>query len=298
MNGATLRTAVVGAHKAAIDRMRVGEFLIDNRARSAKLAVRKVFTDKLPTVQAQRVFDRLAAAYAVEVRATIRRQARETWRRVRLSMMRKGQPVRASVLPREWERAVIPPTDRRDDHMALLAAAGIFAAGLGVLAIGASAGLVAMDSAIDRLSARAKTASRNQGLWAANRSARLAIETGVSHARPLPVKGRIVVDPLPPSRRIIPPVPIEPGRTDATDPSPPNPLPPVANLAGWQVRSVLIATTRPKHRHRNGEIFYYFPRPERNERGMEDCPNPPYESPSEGGVMAWNCLCSIVPVFA
>lgn len=73
--------------------------------------------------------------------------------------------------------------------------------------------------------------------------------------------------------------------------------PAAAGLVGWQVLSMLDERVRPKHRERHGRVYYYNPRPERGERGMDEMPNPPYESPNDGGVWAPNCRCVLVPVF-
>lgn len=82
------------------------------------------------------------------------------------------------------------------------------------------------------------------------------------------------------------------------DPAKPvEPRLPIRTLVGWQILSMLDSRVRPKHAERHGRIYYYNPRPERGERGMDEMPNPPYESAKDGGVMAWNCRCSLAPVF-
>lgn len=82
------------------------------------------------------------------------------------------------------------------------------------------------------------------------------------------------------------------------DPAKPaEPRKPIRTLVGWQIISMLDNRVRPKHAERHGRVFYYNPRPERGERGMDECPHPPYESDKDGGVWAANCRCVLNPVF-
>jgi uncharacterized protein with gpF-like domain len=58
---------------------------------------------------------------------------------------------------------------------------------------------------------------------------------------------------------------------------------------------MLDERVRPKHLERHGRSYFY--RPRRGERGLDEMPNPPFESPKDGNVMAWNCRCVLVPKF-
>jgi hypothetical protein len=62
-------------------------------------------------------------------------------------------------------------------------------------------------------------------------------------------------------------------------------------FAGQQVHASLDEHTRPLHRHRNGTIYWYEPRP--GQEGMDKCPHPPREA---DGSLAWNCRCFLTPV--
>lgn len=65
-------------------------------------------------------------------------------------------------------------------------------------------------------------------------------------------------------------------------------------VIGYQVNAVLDDRTRPEHRARNGQAFYK--RPTGTQRGMDECPQPPRESPKAGGKWAYNCRCFLTPV--
>jgi SPP1 gp7 family putative phage head morphogenesis protein len=62
-------------------------------------------------------------------------------------------------------------------------------------------------------------------------------------------------------------------------------------LVGYQVRAVLDERTRPKHRERNGTIYYKDPKP--GQRGYDSMPRPPLESPRDGSKLAYFCRCSL-----
>lgn len=62
-------------------------------------------------------------------------------------------------------------------------------------------------------------------------------------------------------------------------------------IVGYQVNAVLDARTRPEHRARAGTIYYKNPQP--GQKGMDECPHPPYEA---DGSWAYNCRCFISPV--
>lgn len=65
-------------------------------------------------------------------------------------------------------------------------------------------------------------------------------------------------------------------------------------IQGWQIHSVLDENTRPAHAARNGQIYYLDPKP--GQKGMDECPAPPLESPRDGSIMAWGCRCYRTPV--
>lgn len=60
-------------------------------------------------------------------------------------------------------------------------------------------------------------------------------------------------------------------------------------VLGYQVNAVLDERTRPEHRARNGQRFYKNPKP--GQKGMDECPQPPFESPRNGAGLAFNCRC-------
>jgi uncharacterized protein with gpF-like domain len=67
-------------------------------------------------------------------------------------------------------------------------------------------------------------------------------------------------------------------------------------IIGYRVHSVLDSRVRPKHLERDGWAFYKTPGP--GQRGMDERPDPPRESPKDGGVWAYNCRCFLSPIFA
>jgi SPP1 gp7 family putative phage head morphogenesis protein len=67
-------------------------------------------------------------------------------------------------------------------------------------------------------------------------------------------------------------------------------------VLGYQVNAVLDERTRPEHRARNGQRFYKQPRP--GQKGMDECPQPPFESPKNGAGLAYNCRCFLTPTLA
>lgn len=62
-------------------------------------------------------------------------------------------------------------------------------------------------------------------------------------------------------------------------------------IEGWQVHATLDQNTRPKHRERNGRIYYLHPQP--GQAGLDQKPDPPREADGE---VAWNCRCYVSPV--
>lgn len=65
-----------------------------------------------------------------------------------------------------------------------------------------------------------------------------------------------------------------------------------ADVIGFQVLGILDNKIRPHHRARHGTIYYKVPGVDRP--GFQDMPNPPLEA---NGEYAYNCRCTLVPVF-
>jgi len=65
-----------------------------------------------------------------------------------------------------------------------------------------------------------------------------------------------------------------------------------ADVIGFQVLGILDNRIRPAHRARHGTIYYKVPGVDRP--GFEQMPNPPLEA---DGSYAFNCRCSLIPVF-
>lgn len=55
-------------------------------------------------------------------------------------------------------------------------------------------------------------------------------------------------------------------------------------------------TSRPEHRARHGTIYYKRPAP--GQKGLDEMPRPPFESPRDGSTLAYNCRCWISPVWS
>jgi hypothetical protein len=66
-------------------------------------------------------------------------------------------------------------------------------------------------------------------------------------------------------------------------------------IIGYRVHSVLDSRVRPKHLERDG--WAYYKSPGRGQRGLHERPDPPRESPKDGGVWAYNCRCFLSPIF-
>lgn len=62
-------------------------------------------------------------------------------------------------------------------------------------------------------------------------------------------------------------------------------------IAGYTVRAVLDARTRPEHRARDGQQFWC--RPAGAQKGLSEMPRPPRES---DGTFAFNCRCWLEPI--
>lgn len=65
-------------------------------------------------------------------------------------------------------------------------------------------------------------------------------------------------------------------------------------VAGYTVRAVLDEATRPEHRKRAGTRYLRAPKP--GEKGFDEMPRPPRESPRDGGGWAFNCRCYLEPL--
>lgn len=64
-------------------------------------------------------------------------------------------------------------------------------------------------------------------------------------------------------------------------------------IAGYTVRAVLDARTRPEHRARDGHQFWC--RPTGGQKGLAEMPRPPRE---KDGSWAFNCRCFLVPILS
>lgn len=64
-------------------------------------------------------------------------------------------------------------------------------------------------------------------------------------------------------------------------------------IIGYQVNAVLDQATRPEHRKRDGQRFYF--RPQAGQRPMNECPHPPREA---DGSLAFNCRCFLTPILS
>lgn len=65
------------------------------------------------------------------------------------------------------------------------------------------------------------------------------------------------------------------------------------DLIGFQVHGILDDRIRPAHRARNGTIYYK--KPQYENPGLDQMPNPPLEA---DGSIAYNCRCWLTPVMA
>ena len=63
-------------------------------------------------------------------------------------------------------------------------------------------------------------------------------------------------------------------------------------VAGYKIRCVADARTRPDHLKRDGTVYWREPGPD--QLGFADMPRPPLEA---DGSVAWNCRCWLMPVF-
>lgn len=54
-------------------------------------------------------------------------------------------------------------------------------------------------------------------------------------------------------------------------------------------------TSRPEHKARHGTTYWKSPGP--GQKGMDECPHPPFESARDGNRIAWNCRCYLAPHF-
>ncbi len=327
----TVQQAIKANHLATFRRSELAARDADRLAAALKVEFRRLAAEGKADAAAIAVkkFTDLAARFALEVQALVHLQAEKTLKDVlaALARMMQAQPPPPAVIKAQADRLAPPPDEHEKRRNALFIAGllGFVAAGVTAAVITPSGrkpiatAVTGAELAINRLVGRVKRQIRFGGQAVVNRATRIAVESAIPVAKPLPVAHLLRPIPFPvpapaqsPASRgpyphepefiIYPtktPTPqITPDQPPPTrDPDPIPPTPPVANLLGWQVWSMLLPTTRPKHRHRHRDIFYYNPRPERNEMGMDRCPNPPYESPHDGGVMAWNCVCRIVPIF-
>lgn len=68
-------------------------------------------------------------------------------------------------------------------------------------------------------------------------------------------------------------------------------------IVGYEVHAVpRTKYSRPEHLARSGTIYYF--KPTGNQRGMDECPMPPYDRENGRLVLKHNCRCFVAPVFA
>ena len=312
----TVKQAIKANHLATFRRSELAARDADRLAAALKDEFRRLAAEGKADAGAIAVkkFTDLAARFALEVQALVHLQAEKTLKDVlaALARMMQAQPPPPAVIKAQADRLAPAPDEHEKRRTALFIAGllGFVTAGVTAAVITSRgkepipAAVTGAELAVNRLVGRIKRQMRYGGQAVVNRATRIAVESVIPVTKfptsttpiprgPYPHEPEFVIYPTKtPNDPVIPdqPPPIR-------DPDPIPPVRPVANLIGWQVWSMLLPTTRPKHRHRHKDIFYYNPRPERNEMGMDRCPNPPYESPHDGGVMAWNCVCRIVPIF-
>lgn len=65
-------------------------------------------------------------------------------------------------------------------------------------------------------------------------------------------------------------------------------------IEGFEVNAVLDRATRPEHRARHGTKYYRHPTG--NQKGYDEMPQPPRESPRDGGKWSFNCRCFLSPL--
>lgn len=334
----TLKASLRANHLAAIRRGKFVSRQFDRQAARVKANVRRIAVQGGADAQrqAENAVRELAAVFASQVQIALLTQAAITFRNVRDALNRvRPQAVGPMPLriPPDLRAAIVPdppPEQRNRDLLFLFGILGLVGAAVAAAGIAnAGKGIEGADAAIDKLTGKAKTRVKAGGVAVSNRTVRKTVELALPVARRVPPE---VLTPVPPLEPIYlpdpvkpkfpprpsrgpkgpfpgepefvilpeppPAVPVPPGKPPDVDPDPISPIPPADGVVGWQVFSVLIPTTRDKHRHRHRDVFYYHPRPERGEKGIDECPNPPYESERDGGKLAHNCLCWIAPLFA
>lgn len=322
MKKSSIRKSLKQNHLATIKRLVAASKDFDKRAGSIKAELRAMAAsrDPLNGRAAQQLFLGFASELERSIYAAIRYSEQ-------VAIRRTVAVVGADLVPENFGDREEVPAEQRPKILGLIGglSAMVF---IGMLAMrsGNKSGIVTAELAVNRLTTKAKRAVQWGGLAAANRATVEVIEV----AKRVPVANRIPVARfLPIARRVYPPfildVPTKRGEKSTVpggtvEPEfillpddkkhrgypgeeyrlPGDPVPPrksIETLVGWQVISMLDDRVRPKHAERHGRIYYYNPRPERGERGFDDMPNPPYESPNDGGVLAHNCRCVLVPVF-
>lgn len=314
----TVRKAIQDVHLANLRRgdrvaARFDRVAADLRDELARIAAER----KADAVRraAQR-FGEVAAQFVAETHRLLRLQAARTAREV-LAALNRNFDQRRRLDPVILAKvAPVQTPDQQKSHYGLLVAGLLGFVTASVAMAAAGQGTPGVDIAVNRLAGRAKRNVRYGTLAVTNRTTRTVIEQAVPVAKPAELAAHHIVPRPPVTPTVTPTVtpargpnlpapgepefiilpeprtvpPVDPTTPPPVDPDPMTPIPAASNLIGWQVLSMLLPTTREKHRHRHRDTFYYHPRPERGEKGMEYCPNPPYESPADGGVMAWNCL--------
>lgn len=67
-------------------------------------------------------------------------------------------------------------------------------------------------------------------------------------------------------------------------------------ITGYTVRAMHDERTRPKHAARDGTEYYRQPKP--GQKGFDEMPRPPQESPKDGSTFAFNCRCRLDPILS
>jgi uncharacterized protein with gpF-like domain len=67
-------------------------------------------------------------------------------------------------------------------------------------------------------------------------------------------------------------------------------------IAGYQIHSLEDSRVRPDHAERDGRTYWKEPGP--GQRGLDERPDPPRESPRDGGRWAYGCRCYLSVIFA
>lgn len=312
-----IRETITANHIAAVRRgvKASKQFAADSE--TVKMEIAKLIALKDPQSQrrAMEMAKTLAAHFDSEIGKLVRDQSEDTYRRV-LKALDAAFPQNeyTPFSPILSSKSASIPNDTSN----LGPIAAFFALiGIGVVSgiVGNPLGTATAGMGIDRLTARARRVVQSVGIAASNHAAVSAVELihNVPVAKRIPVAklipyakliklGPVVHRPFPnePEFELIPQRRRQPITTQPlppVDPDPPFDYAWSPKLAGWQVYSMDDDRVRPKHAERHGRKYYYNPDKNKNQSGIDELPNPPYESAKDGHVLAHGCRCWIVPVF-